>query len=129
VPDPTEEYFERLSRCGYEARLVRFGGTILFELDRDQPAERWLLRIDQGNIQVTREDGPADLIIKVDRATLNRILSEGGGGRDIMAAYVRQAIMVEGNPRMLYVLRIIGGSPADQNPRSVVSTPRSDHGS
>jgi SCP-2 sterol transfer family len=117
VPDPAEEFFEGLSRRGYEPRLVRFGGTIRFELGRDQSAEPWLLRLDHGHIQVTREDGPADLIIKADRAAFNRILGAGGGGRDIMAAYVRQAIMVEGNPRMLYVLRILGGS-ADRHPEA-----------
>jgi hypothetical protein len=128
VPDPTEEFFERLSRRGYEPRLVRFGGTIRFELGRDQPAESWTLRIDQGSIRVAREDGPADLTIKADRAAFNRILGPGGDGRDIMAAYVRQAIMVEGSPRMLYVLRILGGSPEGSHPESL-STRRSGNGS
>jgi hypothetical protein len=128
VPDPTEEYFERLSHCGYEPRLVRFVGTVRFDLDRD-PAEHWLLTIDQGSIRVAREDGPADLVIKADRAAFNRILGTGDGSRDIMAAYVRQSIMVEGNARMLHALRIIGGSPADQHTRSAVSAPGSDHGS
>jgi hypothetical protein len=128
VPDPTEEFFERLSHCGYEPRLVRFAGTIRFEVDRDRPVEHWLLRVDQGRVQVTKEDGPADLTVKADRTVLNRVFGGGGGSRDIMAAYVRQAIMVEGNPRMLYVLRIVGGSPSGRHPRSMVSTPRSDDG-
>jgi hypothetical protein len=128
VPDPTEEFFEQLSHCGYEPRLERFAGTIRFEVDRDRPVEHWLVRVDQGRVQVTREDGPADLTVKADRAALNRVFSAEGGSRDIMAAYVRQAIMVEGNPRMLYVLRIVGGSPSGRHPRSMVSSPRSDDG-
>jgi hypothetical protein len=128
VPDPTEEFFEQLAHRGYEPRLVRFAGTIRFEVDRDRPAEHWLVRIDQGRIQVTREDGQADLTIKADRAALNRIFGTGGGSRDIMAAYVRQAIMVEGNPRMLFVLRIVGESPAGRHPKSMVRIPRSDDG-
>lgn len=128
VPDPTEEFFEQLSHCEYEPRLVRFAGTIRFEVDRDRPVERWLLKVDQGRVQVTKEDEPADLTVKADRAVLNRILGGGGGSRDIMAAYVGQAIMVEGNPRMLYVLRIVGESPPGRHPRSMVSTPRSDDG-
>jgi SCP-2 sterol transfer family len=128
VPDPAEEFFERLNHCGYEPRLMRFPGTIRFELDRDQAAEHWLVRIDQGGIQATREDAAADLTIKADRAAFNRVLSAGGGARDIMAAYVRQAIMVEGDPRMLYVLRIVGGAPSGRHPRSMVSTPRGDDG-
>jgi SCP-2 sterol transfer family len=116
VPDALEEFFERLRHCGYEPRLRRFAGTIRFELDRDQPAEHWLLRVDQGTIQVTREDAPADLTVKADRAAFNRIVSGGGGARDILAAYVRQAIMVEGDPRMLYVLRIVGGSTVGSAP-------------
>jgi hypothetical protein len=128
VPDPTEDFFDRLSRYGYDPRLVRFPGTIRFELDRDRAVEHWLLKIDQGNIQVTREAGPADLIIKSDRAAFNRFVSDGSG-RDIMAAYVRQAIWVEGNPRLLYVLRIIGGPPAGRHPRSMVDSPRSGNGS
>jgi SCP-2 sterol transfer family len=123
-----EEFFERLRHCGYEPRLRRFAGTIRFELDRDQPAEHWLLRVDQGTIQVTREDAPADLTVKADRAAFNRIVSGGGGARDILAAYVRQAIMVEGDPRMLYVLRIVGGAPSGRHPRPTVSTPRGDDG-
>jgi hypothetical protein len=128
VPDPTEEFFEQLGRCGYEPRLVRFAGTIRFEVDRDRPVEHWLLKVDQGRVGVTKEDGPADLTVKADRVALNRILGAEGGSRDIMAAYVRQAITVEGNPRMLYVLRIIGGSPSGRHPRSMVSTARSDDG-
>ena len=128
VPDTTEEFFEQLSHWGHEPRLVRFAGTIRFEVDRDAPVEHWLLRVDQGRVQVTKEDGPADLTVKADRAVLNRILGAGGGSRDIMAAYVGQAITVEGNPRMLYVLRIVGGSPSGRHPRSMVDTPRSDDG-
>jgi hypothetical protein len=128
VADSTEEFFEQLSHCGYEPRLARFAGTIRFEVHQDRSVEHWLLRVDQGSIQVTKEDGPADLTVTADRAVLNRALGTGRGGRDILAAYVRQAIMVEGNPRMLYVLRIVGGSPSGRHPRSMVNTPRSDDG-
>lgn len=127
VPDPTEEFFEQLSRYEHDPRLARYDGAVRFDVDRDQPTEHWLIRFDQGNVRVTREVGPADLIIKANRVALNRIFS-AGGARDIIAAYVRQAIWVEGNTRMLHALRIIGGALADRPLRSMESIPRSDHG-
>lgn len=103
--DAVQEFFDRLGRGQHEPNLVRFTGTIRFDLGHDRQVDHWLLAVSDGEVRVSREEGQADMVVAADRATFNQILFAGGS--EIFAAYIRHKLKITGNPRMLFVLRVL----------------------
>jgi hypothetical protein len=120
MADPTDGFFDGLGRGRRHPQLIRFSGTVSFDLESAERVDHWLVTVTHGDVQVSRETGPADMGVAGDRATFNQVLIAGGA--EVFAMYVRHKLKITGNPRMLFVLRILADSRTGRHPRSIVTT-------
>ncbi|MFJ5621058.1 SCP2 sterol-binding domain-containing protein [Micromonospora sp. NPDC093243] len=95
--DPTTEYFEGLGRRGHERRLEAVSGILRFDLRRDHGTDHWLVAIEKGNVTVSRECNPADLILRADGGVFDLIAS---GVTHPVAAWLRNELTLEGDQRL-----------------------------
>ena len=100
-PDATAVFFEQLARRGHEPRLGRTRATVRFEVVDGERTDRWLLRIRDGDLELTEGDGGAGesaCLFRTDRATFDQLAT---GRRNPMAATLRGALELEGDARLL----------------------------
>jgi putative sterol carrier protein len=98
MANATAAFFEGLSARGREPLLGSVRATIRFDIVDGRRADHWLLGLDDGAIDVSHADGEADCIITADKAAFDRVAS---GRTNAMSAYLRGALTVEGEPRLL----------------------------
>ncbi len=98
MTDATEEFFERLGRQGHEPMLKRLSATLRWDIVDGDRTEHRLVRIDHGDIAVTRSDEPADCVIIAERAVCNDVIR---GRTSALAALLRGAATVEGDPELM----------------------------
>ena len=121
MADATADFFDDLSKRGREPLLGKGKAKVRFDIDDGGRTDRWLLGIDNGDLEVSRGDGEADVVISASKADFDLIAS---GRRNPMAAALRGAMTVEGgNPRLLIrVQRLFPapvGMPESTGPRSM----------
>jgi len=107
---PTAAYFEALAQRGYEPLLANAVGTVRFEISDGGRPERWLVTIDKGRIGVSRRNGRAETIVRVDRKTFDKARR---GRLNAFAAVLRGEIVIEGDPRFLVQLQRLIPRPSD----------------
>jgi hypothetical protein len=118
MQDRTVEYFETLSRRGYEPMLSNVTATIRFDIKSDQQTSSWRLGVDRGKLTVSAgtdtDQAPddADCMITADKALFEDI----AGGANAMAALLRGEIAVSGNPEMLVAVQRLFPLPARVDP-------------
>jgi hypothetical protein len=112
--DKTVEYFQMLSRRGYESMLSNVTATIRFDITNNQQSGSWWVGVDRGKITVSTEaearhagDG-ADCVITVDKAGFDGI---AGNGVNAMAAVLRGEIAVSGDPELLVAVQRLFPKP------------------
>ncbi|RQW95868.1 sterol-binding protein [Micromonospora globispora] len=115
MSDPTADFFEAIGRRGHERHLEEATGTIRFDLEHDHEVERWLLVIDRGDVRVSREEGPADCVVRSSRAAFDRIVT---GRSHIYATWARNELRLEGDARLARLFqRLMPGPPGAHHPR------------
>jgi putative sterol carrier protein len=112
--DPTAEFFAALGSRGYEPLLRKAKGSARFDIVEGRRTERWLLRIDKGDIGVSRRNAAADCVLRVDRATFDRLAA---GELNFMAAGLRGELAVSGDPKLLVLLQRLFPRPGDREER------------
>ena len=100
--DTIAEFFAELGRRGHEPLLEKAKGSARFEIADGRRIERWLVTIDRGDLRVSRGNAAADCILRLDRSTFERAVA---GKLNMMAAVLRGAVTVGGDPRLLVLLR------------------------
>ena len=115
MADATTEFFDVLARRGHEPMLEKLRATMRFDLADDGRTERWLVSVDNGDVSVSRRNARADCIIRMDRALFQRLAN---GEVNAMAALLRGAIAVEGDPQLLVMFqRLLPSPPGSRDPR------------
>lgn len=114
MTDPTAEFFEEVGRRGHHHVLEGVTRTVRFDLTHRGQIESWLVRIENGDVQVTREAGDADSVVRTDRAVFDGIASGKING---MAALLRGAITAEGDLEMIVQLKRLIPGPSDSHQR------------
>ncbi len=110
-------FFEALQAQGHEPILKGESGVLRFDLSRGRELERWYVTIADGNITVGHRGGRADLVVKVDRALLDRIAE---GTENAMAAQLRGALVADGDLHLLMTFqRLFPGPPRQSAPRPI----------
>ena len=109
--DSIAEFFAELARRGHEPLLEKARGSARFDIADGRRTERWLVTIDKGDLRVSRGNAAADCILRVDRSTFERAAA---GKLNIMAAVLRGAVTVGGDPRLLVLLRRLFVKPSRQ---------------
>ncbi|MGK5440691.1 SCP2 sterol-binding domain-containing protein [Micromonospora sp. URMC 105] len=113
--DQTTRFFEDLDRRGYEPLLEKTSGTLRFDLHEGAQTTHWLLRVDRGRLEVSREDREADTVIGTDPRFFGDMVA---GRENAIAAVLRGDMTVSGNPRLLLqVERIFPGPASSRGPR------------
>ena len=109
MTDPTTEFFEELRARGHEPRVRQATGTLRFELKRGRTIDRWLVSIAKGDVTVVHRGGPADCIVRADRALFDRLAS---GELNGVAAVLRGELVAEGDLKLLVLFqRLFPGKP------------------
>jgi putative sterol carrier protein len=106
----TAAFFDEIGRRGHEPLLERVSATVRFDVGDGASVDHRLLRIDRGDIRVTSEDVPADCTVTIGDELLDEIIH---GRTGAMPAFLRGALLVEGNPEVLVLVqRLFPGHPA-----------------
>ena len=100
--DSIADFFAELGRRGHEPLLEKARGSARFDIADGRRTERWLVKIDKGDLRVSRRNAAADCILRVDRPSFERAVA---GKLNLMAAVLRGEVIVGGDPRLLVLLR------------------------
>lgn len=94
----TSAFFADLAARGHDAVLGSAKGTVRIDLAQDASIESWWVAIDNGAIRVSRDEGDADCIVRATPAAFEELAS---GDTGALAATLRGALEIEGDPRLL----------------------------
>jgi putative sterol carrier protein len=109
--DGTAELFESLRRRGHEPLLQRATGTMRFVLENGRTnATNWTVVVDKGDLTVSHAvRKKADCTVRASKQLFDRIAR---GEVNAMAAMLRGAVTVEGDPELLLMFqRLLPGPP------------------
>jgi hypothetical protein len=119
MTNPTDEFFQQLGHRGHEPLVSRVAGAMRFDIMHRGETDSRCLKIDRGHITVCPDSGPADCIIRVERKVMDTIVT---GQANPLAALLRGALSVEGNPEMLVIFQRLLPPPANARRASAVET-------
>ncbi|MEV4465408.1 SCP2 sterol-binding domain-containing protein [Micromonospora echinofusca] len=113
--DATTRFFEDLDRRGYDPLLAKSSGTLRLDLHEGAQTTHWLLRIDEGRLQVSREDQEADTVV----GTSPDLFEDLAAGRENgVAAMLRGDLTVSGDLRLVMQMdRLFPSHPDARGPR------------
>ncbi|NGM13616.1 SCP2 sterol-binding domain-containing protein [Verrucosispora sioxanthis] len=115
MADATTRFFEDLDQQGYEPLLAKTSGSLRFDLHEGPQTTHWLMRIDRGNVQVSRQDVEADTVVGTSPALFEELVT---GRENGLAALLRGDMTVTGDARLVVqVERIFPGSPYARGPQ------------
>jgi putative sterol carrier protein len=115
--DATARFFDELAARGEEPLLQKASGRTRIDVVDGKRTSHWLVSVDRGKIAVSRKSGPADCVIRTDKAVLDKVAS---GRMNAVAAVLRGDMAVEGDWRLLVRMQRLFPS----SPRSLRSASR-----
>jgi putative sterol carrier protein len=115
MSDATSTFFGELGRHGCERLLKKTSGTIRFDLGHDHEIDHWLVTINHGDVQVSRQEQDADTVIHADVTFFDRMIR---GEARPLSAWLRNDITAEGDFRHIVLLeRLFAPPPGARHPR------------
>jgi SCP-2 sterol transfer family protein len=128
VASTAESFFAGLAEAGHIATFERESATIRFDIpdadERDQAAhadkaERWYVTVKDGRVSVTRQDRPADAVVRVSRPQFESIVT---GRLNAQAAMLRGLLTVEGKMAAVVMFqRCLPGPPGSRGTAAPIS--------
>ena len=112
--DSTADFFADLGGREHEPLLAKVTGTARFDVVDGRRTERWLVTIDEGEIGVSRGNAASDSVVRADKASFDRVVA---GELNFMAAVLRGAVAVQGDPRLLVLLQRLFPRPSGRRPQ------------
>jgi putative sterol carrier protein len=107
-------FFDELGSRGHEPLLGKATGSARFDVVDGKRTERWLLTIDKGDIGVSRKNAAADCVLRSNKATFDGVVA---GELNVLAAVLRGAVAVQGDPKLLVLLQRLFPRPSGRRPR------------
>ena len=101
MTNTTTRFFEGLKARGHEPRLEKVRASLRFDLTNGK-TNRWYVAIDKGDIAVSHKNAKADCVVRADSSVFDGIAS---GEVNPVAAVLRGAIAIEGDPELLILFR------------------------
>ena len=110
----TTDFFEGLNSRGFEPLLETTSGTIRLDLAKNGKVERWVVAIDNGEVEVSHRRGATDCTVHAPAALFDRIAS---GEENAFAAALRGEVVIEGDSKLLVRLQRLFPSPSRRQRR------------
>jgi putative sterol carrier protein len=107
--DATSEFVENLSHKRHFPLLEKLEGVVRFDISNGEKTEHMPVRISHGDVELAKQTTHADCVIKADRALFNDILL---GEENVMAALLRGAVQIEGDPHYVISLQRLLPDPS-----------------
>ena len=86
--------------------------------------EHFRVAFKQGDITVTRDEEDADCVVRADRTLLNACAA---GEKNIMAAFLRGEVTLQGDPQLLVIFqRILPGRKQTEEALAMMDAKRSE---
>jgi hypothetical protein len=120
LTDRSEEFFEQLSKTP-QPQLGDVAATIRVDVDFDGGGRTWLLRVNHGQVDVSRRTARADAVIKTDRLLFERMVT---GEANSLTAILRGRMQAEGDLRLLLAFDRLMPSPPGRRTTIPPSGPR-----
>jgi len=112
MSDAASEFFDGLQRRTAEPLLEHANGSVRFDLLHDDQIDHWLVAIDAREIAVSRDDAPADCVVRAEKAVFDGIVC---GEANAMAALLRGELTAEGDLELLMLVqRLFPGPPGSR---------------
>jgi len=109
VSDTTAEFSLELGGRGPEPVIGKGQGTVRFELSSGTHTDRWLVGLDKGMLIVSKKREAADCTVRAEKRLFEGIVD---GSVNLMAAVLRGALTIEGDPAPLFLLQRLFPGPA-----------------
>jgi hypothetical protein len=107
-PLSASDFFARLA-AEPQPLLTGVQGTLRFDVVRGDTTSSWYMRIDRGNVTVSREEIEADAVVRVNEPLFDDIVT---GRANAMAAALRGEMAFDGSPQLLTIFqRLFPGPP------------------
>lgn len=118
-PDPISQFFSGLTRPGHLATFEAQSATLRFDVQSGGRAERWYVRVNDGDVSVSRQNGSADAVVMADRPVLEAIVS---GRLNAHAALLRGMLTCQGSMAALMMFqRCFPGPPGSKGRVAAIS--------
>jgi SCP-2 sterol transfer family len=91
-------FLAALVASGHEPLLESVNGSIRFDVLEGGQIEPCTIRIDDGDVTMSRDTGEAECVLRLDRAMLESITT---GELNAITAFLRGELCVEGDMQML----------------------------
>jgi len=122
VSDATAEFFAALAERGHVPFLYRANGTVCIELSHGRRAEAWRVTVSKGDVSVARGRGPADCVVRGQRALFERLVT---GQANAVVALLRGDLTLEGDYNLgVLFQRLFPGSSRRRRPRGTAGYAR-----
>ena len=116
MADAMTEFMNELGRRGHDPLLRKVNETVRFDLVNGKNTDRWLVRIENGDLTVSHKGGAADTVLRLDSELFDRMAR---GEANPVASVLRGEIGVEGAWKSLVaVQRLFPGPPASHGQKS-----------
>jgi putative sterol carrier protein len=102
MTDVVAAVFDELAAIGHAPHLENVNATVRFDVKDGGKTQRWLVTVKKGDVQVSRRNAAADLVIRCDRSLADRLVT---GKANAMSAVLRGEMTVEGSAELLMVMR------------------------
>jgi putative sterol carrier protein len=114
MADAMTELMNELGRRGHDPLLRKVNETIRFDLVNGK-TDRWLVRIENGDVTVAHKGGAADTVVRADREVFDRMAR---GKANPVASVLRGDVAWEGAwKNLVAVQRLFPGPPAASHGR------------
>ena len=111
----SEDFFAGLESRGHVQLLEKASGSVRVELGSGKGAQRWLVAVDKGDVDVSHKAGAADCTLRSSKALFDRIAS---GEVNAVAAFLRGELEVVGNWELLVLFQRLFPSPPNGSGKS-----------
>jgi predicted lipid carrier protein YhbT len=116
--EPTDsivEFLQELGGRGHVPLLAKARGWVRLELVDADRTDHWLIAVDNGTVAVSHHDGPAECVVRGDRALFGRLFN---GEENAISAVLRGALMCTGDAELLLAIgRLLPAPPRERERR------------
>ncbi len=114
--DPTERFFAELASRKHEPLLRKASGSMRLDIVDGRKTRRWLVAVQNGNIEVTARNGEASCVVRADKTVFDKVVT---GRLNAVAAVLRGELEVEGDWRLLVRMQRLFPGPRASRRRRV----------